>query len=339
GAQIYAPPLPPGMSYVQLKEGLLVRSDGQLIAFGPTPAGGIGPPLPPGTKYVEVAFENGVCHARRSDGVVVGWIVGTQSSWTAPSPPPGLSYCAIATGFNYGLGLMSDGTVMRWGTNGVAQAPPFSSGTRFLAIACQSGQAIGLRADGLLEVPAQTAYTPPSLLPPPPGMKYVAIASSRHEIMAVYSALESPTIYCTAKLNSLGCTPSLSYEGIASASSGFGFDVIGSQIRNQTPGLLLYSLNGQQAAPFQNGTLCIRFPISITTGVFAWGRPRPVNDCSGMYTLDMNAFASGALGGAPVPALRIPGTRVNCQYWGRDPSFAAPNDSTLTNALEYVLGV
>ena len=49
----------------------------------------------------------------------------------------------------------------------------------------------------------------------------------------------------------------------------------------------------------------------------------------------MNAFAVGALGGNPLPSLTIPGTQLNCQFWGRD---TLANGALLTDALEYFVG-
>ena len=107
---------------------------------------------------------------------------------------------------------------------------------------------------------------------------------------------------------------------------------------NNKPGEILYSVTGRAATPFQGGFLCLAPPVRRTPGVNSGGTAPPVSDCSGVYTMDMNAFAAGLLGGNPDPALALPGTVVRCQWWGRDPGFAPPNNSSLTSALEYAVG-
>jgi len=145
-----------------------------------------------------------------------------------------------------------------------------------------------------------------------------------------------PAIHCTAKTTSNGCTPRILWAGEAKADLTGGFEIIASEVINQKPGLLFYGLSGRAALPFQQGFLCVQPPTKRAPITFSGGNPPP-DDCSGRFSLDMDAYASGALGGSPLPQLTIPGTVVNAQWWGRDPGYAAPNDTLLTNALEYTV--
>jgi hypothetical protein len=146
-----------------------------------------------------------------------------------------------------------------------------------------------------------------------------------------------PGAYCEAKVNSLGCTPSILSGGYPSASSGLGFFVVGINVINNKPGLLMYSNQGQAATSFLGGRLCMNGPIRRSIALSSGGSAPP-NNCSGAYAIDMNMFATGALGGAPAPYLLTAGTVVQAQFWGRDSGFAPPNNATLTNALQYTIG-
>jgi glucose/arabinose dehydrogenase len=144
-----------------------------------------------------------------------------------------------------------------------------------------------------------------------------------------------PVTHCTPKVNSLGCSPTISSLGQASSSAASGFTVKALQVLNQKTGVLFYGVNGRTNTPFFGGTVCVAPPIARTRVTQSGGSPLGVNDCSGVFSIDMNAFARGALGGSPHPALSITGSTINCQWWGRDPG--STNPSQLSNALEYVV--
>ncbi|MCK6446545.1 MAG: FG-GAP repeat protein [Planctomycetes bacterium] len=125
--------------------------------------------------------------------------------------------------------------------------------------------------------------------------------------------VDPPTVYCTAKPNSLGCAPQLALTGCPSATAGSGFDITATHVLNGKNGLFFYGTSGEQAVAFQGGWLCAKPPHKRIALQNSGGNPPP-GDCSGAYTTDFNAWiASGA-----DPAL-VAGAHFAGQWWSRDP--------------------
>lgn len=140
------------------------------------------------------------------------------------------------------------------------------------------------------------------------------------ETLTLEALPSGPTVYCTAKLNSQGCTPALSTDAGLPLASGPAWNVIASNLINQKPGIFIWG-HARASVPFQNGFLCVAPPFLRTPGQSSGGNPPP-DDCSGAMTLNLVAT---------VPAALAP-TMVTVQAWQRD--VADPFGSGLTDAVE-----
>jgi hypothetical protein len=135
----------------------------------------------------------------------------------------------------------------------------------------------------------------------------------------------APVVYCTAKINSQGCTPAIDSIGTPSASAGSGFVFGCSNVLDHKIGILFYgsSANG---APFQGGFLCVKPPTKRTPPQSSVGS----SPCSASYSLDFNAYAASGVD----PNL-IQGAAVFTQWWMRDPQSASTTG--LSAGLSFVL--
>lgn len=147
--------------------------------------------------------------------------------------------------------------------------------------------------------------------------------------IAIISAPTTASVYCTGKVNSLGCTPRIGSAGVPNASGRGGpFLVTCDQVRNHKIGLLFYGF-APNAIPFQGGTLCVGVP-KRGTAQSSGGNALPA-DCSGSYGV---AFGDQITSGTD-PNLTA-GTSVYAQFWMRDPG-AAVAPTALSNGLTFTI--
>lgn len=134
------------------------------------------------------------------------------------------------------------------------------------------------------------------------------------------------TTYCTAKVNSLGCTPQIQAVNTGSVTSSRPFWLNCTNQISQRSGLLSYGF-APLATPYQGGFKCVASPTR-RSGVLNSGGNSGAPDCSGVFTLDFNQTIRAGMD----PALVL-GQEVFCQFWARDA--AASFGSNRSDALRF----
>jgi len=168
------------------------------------------------------------------------------------------------------------------------------------------------------------------------GFKEFALAGSLSDVGGVDSGVVkayrlfpiAPVGYCTGKVNSLGCTPSIFSSGAPSASSTSPFLIQASNLVNQKNGLLFYS-HRPNAAVFQGGTKCVAEPTIRTPSQSSGGAATGAS-CTGAFSFDFNDWTQNG----PDVSL-VAGTEIYAQYWSRDPQ--SPSHTSLSNALRFLV--
>ena len=133
------------------------------------------------------------------------------------------------------------------------------------------------------------------------------------------------------RLNSQACLPAIRSKGTPKVSNPFPFLLEATDVLNNVPGLLVYGY-ASASTPFQGGTLCVSSPRRVQPPVSSGGNPGSGTDCSGVLSVDFNAYVATGVD----PAL-LPGARVYAQFWSRDPADLAGFGSSLSDALAFVL--
>jgi hypothetical protein len=142
--------------------------------------------------------------------------------------------------------------------------------------------------------------------------------------LARYEIPCSVASYCTPKLSSNGCVPSMLGSGVPSLSNPWAFSLLALNLEENQSGLVFFGTSGPLDVPFQGGTLCVspplyRLNVQNTAGAGA---------CTGALVYGLADLLAQPSGGALVQATYP----VHLQCWFRDPP--AASSTGLSDALE-----
>ncbi len=129
-----------------------------------------------------------------------------------------------------------------------------------------------------------------------------------------------PTVYCTSKVNSLGCLPTMRHNNFDPSVFGPPLVVFATGILGQQNGLLFWG-TAPGSFPFLGGTMCISSALVRTSLQSSGGSS---GSCSGTYYF---SWTSGYLAAQNLSA----GSSAYCQFWYRDP--ADPFTVGITDAV------
>jgi Tol biopolymer transport system component len=138
----------------------------------------------------------------------------------------------------------------------------------------------------------------------------------------------TPENYCTAKVNSAGCTPSIVSLGAPSVTPGKRFLIGATQVLEHHTGILFYGVHGPIDTAFQGGRLCVSAPTQRTRLQMSQSSGAP--PCAGVFSFDFNGHIASGVD----PALAL-GRQVWAQYWMRDA--ASPSGTGLSDALTFAI--
>ncbi|MCE9596188.1 MAG: hypothetical protein K8S98_18515 [Planctomycetes bacterium] len=135
------------------------------------------------------------------------------------------------------------------------------------------------------------------------------------------------TTYCTAKVNSVGCTPYITSAGIPELSGNDNFHLAAQNVLINKSGVFFWG-TGPTGIPFGGGLLCVKAPVIRTLVQNAGAANGGL--CSGSYSF---AFSQAYMLAEGVLA----GDTLYGQFWSRDSGFAAPANMGLTDAVRFVV--
>ena len=148
----------------------------------------------------------------------------------------------------------------------------------------------------------------------------------------LFERVTPAAVYCTAGASASGCAASIAVSGAPSASAPSGFVVTASSVEPGANALFYFGSNGRQANPWGSGTSyqCVAPPVKRGGTLAAGGTP---GECDGFLWQDLNARWTAVP--AQVPSA---GAALQIQAWYRDPGNTSNQTTSLSDAVEVVVG-
>ena len=121
-----------------------------------------------------------------------------------------------------------------------------------------------------------------------PWTRSLAAALAGLLLLGAAVGANTPTTYCQSKVNSLGCTPTMTTDPGCPQFNGPAWHVTATDLASHTPGMLLIG-HAQQNVPFQGGRLCVGLVLLNPQLMSSGGNPPPA-DCSGTLSVEITSF-------------------------------------------------
>jgi len=161
------------------------------------------------------------------------------------------------------------------------------------------------------------------------GLLYSNVHSSTNTNGEIRGQIEvqatNPGSYCTAKPNSMACTPAVGWSSLPSLTGTDDYTVSATNVINNKNAVFMWSQIPANM-PFNGGTLCIDQATATVAGVQNSAGNPPPDDCSGTLSFAFNQAYMATSGLAP-------GSFVFGQWWYRDPANPDGTGFGLTDAV------
>jgi hypothetical protein len=142
----------------------------------------------------------------------------------------------------------------------------------------------------------------------------------------------APRFFCTSKISSLGCTPTLTGTGSTVSKTSGSYTITATPVPGGAgkPGILIWTKNGLLGTPLLTsfGYLCLN--QFQRAGSFPASPGGTSGACNGTYNWPFQSIvaATGSI---------APGNTLNVQAWYRDPGLSPPGNANFTNGIGVIV--